>query len=79
MTDEVDNLTWPDMSIETCFDCDGDSDPIDDLYYCASCGGRGWIYQQMIDSPYHSHFDIEKWDREAREKHGKPYWEEETE
>lgn len=26
-----------------CEDCWGESDPIDDAFFCHVCGGRGWV------------------------------------
>lgn len=69
---------YPNMEIDTCWNCEGDSDPIDDLYYCGTCQGKGWIYEQMTDSPHHSHFDIELWDKAERKKYGLPPWESTT-
>lgn len=66
-----DEPNYPDMTVETCDECEGDSDPLDDCFYCSQCKGRGWIYAQMIESPYHDHFDIERWNREEEAKHGK--------
>ncbi|SDF84493.1 hypothetical protein [Thalassobaculum litoreum] len=53
---------------DTCPDCYGDSDPIDDLYYCSLCKGRGWVYVEMIEHPHFDHADIERELRRQKER-----------
>ena len=65
-----DNYTYEDpdeidLSQETCPDCDGDSDPIDDLFYCSTCACRGWIYGEMINAPHLDHWYVEQMARET--------------
>lgn len=59
-----------DFSAETsiCEDCWGDSDPIDDCFYCSTCGGRRWVYVEMIHHPHLSHADVERELRKQRER-----------
>lgn len=61
---------FPDLTQEICPDCYGDSDPIDDLYYCGTCGGRGWVSAQHFDSPYLDYRDFLEWHRKAVEVWG---------
>lgn len=56
---------YPNMDVETCQDCGGNSDPLDDCFYCGECGGRGWIYVQQYYSPYLSNHDFVEWRKEA--------------
>ncbi len=57
----------PNMDVETCHMCDGDSDPLDDLFYCDTCQGRGWVYAQSYNSPYLTMGQIEEWHKEWME------------
>lgn len=43
--------------VDTCPDCGDDTDPVDDCFYCSTCKGQGWIYQNMLDAPHLSHAD----------------------
>lgn len=61
----------PDMDVDTCPCCDGDGDPIDDCFYCGTCQGRGWVYEQHYESPYLSMGQIEEWDKEWKHFNGK--------
>jgi hypothetical protein len=68
--DEPDCDDPNDWSSETthCEDCWGDSDPLDDLFYCSTCAGRGWIYVEMLNAPHLSHWDVEQELRKQRER-----------
>ena len=49
-----------DLSHEVCPDCYGDSDPVDDLFYCGTCKGRGWVYGEMLSAPHLTHYQCER-------------------
>ena len=61
------NPELPDMSVDICPVCDGDSDSLDDLFYCGTCQGRGWIYGQQEESVYLDASQIEQWNKEYEE------------
>ena len=58
--DEFDDRDDIDLSEEICEDCWGESDPIDDCFYCPTCSGVGWVYGEMLRAPHLSHYDCEQ-------------------